>query len=173
MKRSILIGLFALVTGMLYAQGDVNPTAPRMEHTQSFDGFLLDLDALYPTEPVKPMTQSLQALMPDYSQLLLPTPSVTFGTLSGSLFSPSYSLGTFTTTHFNAMPTIGNVQVANFRLRNGMTISTMGDYDANGHRVNRPVLPWQRNNFQGAFQIKSGDGKFSFGIHVSNGAGPY
>ena len=46
MKRSILIGLFALVTGMLYAQGDVNPTAPRMEHTQSFDGFLLDLGAV-------------------------------------------------------------------------------------------------------------------------------
>lgn len=173
MKRLLLIGLFALVAGMLYAQGDVNPTAPRMEQTQSFDGFLLDLDALYPTEPVKPMTQSLMALMPDYSQLLSLKPPVFYGTLSGSIFTPNYTLGAFPTTLFNAMPTIGNVQVANFRLNNGMTISTMGDYDANGQRVNRPVIPWQRNNFQGAFQVKSADGKFSFGIHVRNGAGPY
>ena len=173
MKRMLLIGLFALATGVLYAQGDVNPTAPRMEHTQDFGGFLLDLVALYPTEPAKPIAQALQALMPDFSQMLRLKPAVTFGTLSGSLFAPTYTLGTFTTTHFSAMPTMGNVQVANFRLKNGMTISTMGDYDANGHRVNRPVLPWQRNNFQGAFQVKSADGKFSFGIHVSNGAGPY
>ena len=173
MKRMLLIGLFALATGLLYAQGDVNPTAPRMEHTQNFDGFLLDLDALYPAEPLKPMTQSLMALMPDYSQLLLLKPTITFSTLNGSLFSPNYTLGTFYATHFNGMPTIGNVQVANFRLKNGMTISTMGDYDANGQRVNRPVNPWQRNNFQGAFQVKSADGKFSFGVRVSNGAGPY
>lgn len=182
MKHLFLIGIFLCVTSISFAQSDVNAdtlrvnpadfislsSSPRSDRSQTYDGFLLGINPLDLIESVQPLTQSLKALMPDFSQLL-PRPTVTFGTLSDHTLLPSYSLGSYGYSYFNTVPSIGNVQVANFRLNNGMTISTMGDYDANGSRVNRPVNPWQRNNFQGAFQLKSADGKFSFGIRVSNG----
>ena len=182
MKHLFLIGIFLCVTSISFAQSDVNAdtlrinpadfinlsSSPRMDRSQTYDGFLLDINPLDLIESsVKPLAQSLIALMPDFTQLV-PQSTVTFGTLSGQTL-PSFSLGSYGYSYFNTGPTTGNVQVANFRLKNGMTISTMGDYDANGSRVNRPVNPWQRNNFQGAFQLKSADGKFSFGIRVSNG----
>lgn len=182
MKHLFLIGIFLCVTSISFAQSDVkadtlrvNPAdfinlsgSPRMDRSQTYDGFLLDIKPLDLFESVQPLAQSLKALMPDFSQLL-PRSTVTFGTLSGNTLLPSFSLGSYGYSYFHSVPTTGNVQVANFRLKNGITISTMGDYDANGNRVNRPVNPWQRNNFQGAFQLKSADGKFSFGIRVSNG----
>ena len=182
MKHLFLIGILLCVASISFAQSDVNADTlrvnpadfinlsgnPRMDRPQTYDGFLLDIDLPHSTESTQPLFQSLKALMPDYSQLIPQSP-VTFGTLSGSTLLPSYSLGSYGNSYFNTVPSIGNIQVANFRLKNGMTISTMGDYDANGSRVNRPINPWQRNNFQGAFQLKSADGKFSFGIRVSNG----
>lgn len=182
MRQLFLIGILLSVSCISFAQSDVNTDTlrinpadlidlsgnPRMDRSQTYDGFLLDIDLLDSVESAQPLVKSLKALMPDYSQLI-PQSTVTFGTLSGSILLPSLSLGSFGNAYFNAVPSIGNIQVANFRLKNGMTISTIGDYDANGSRVNRPVNPWQRNNFQGAFQLKSADGKFSFGIRVSNG----
>ena len=182
MRQLFLIGIFLCVTSVSFAQGDVNTDtlrinpadyidlsgSPRMDRSQTYDGFLLDIDLLDSVEFAQPLAKSMKALMPDYSQLLPPS-TVTFGTLSGSMLLPSLSFSSFGNPYFNAVPSIGNLQVANFRLKNGMTISTIGDYDANGSRVNRPINPWQRNNFQGAFQLKSADGKFSFGIRVSNG----
>jgi len=174
MKRVLLIGLLTFVASTVYAQSDAEVSSPRMQPLQTYDGFLLDFNVATPTEPVHPLAKSLQALMPDYSQLLFPQqPSMTYGTLNSNLLMPSYTLGTIGATYMHGIPTTGNIQVANFKLKNGMTISTMGDYDAQGSRVNRPVLPWQRNNFQGAFQLKTSDGKFGISIHVSNGAGPY
>ena len=183
MKQLFIIGIFLCVTSVSFAQNDVNADtlrinpadfinlsgSPRMDRSQTYDGFLLDINQIDLVESsVKPLAQSLKALLPDFSQLF-PQSTVTFGTLSGHTLLPSFSLGSYGYSYFNTIPTTGNVQVANFRLKNGMTISTMGDYDANGSRVNRPVNPWQRNNFQGAFLLKSADGKFSFGIRVSNG----
>ena len=182
MKQLFLIGILLCVSSISFSQSEVNADtlrinpadfidlsgSPRMDRSQTYDGFLLDIDLLDSANSAQPLAKSLKALMPDYSRLI-PQSTVTFGTLSGSTLLPGFSLGSFGSSYFNAVPTIGNVQVANFRLKNGMTISTIGDYDANGSRVNRPINPWQRNNFQGAFQLKSADGKFSFGIRVSNG----
>ena len=44
-----------------------------------------------------------------------------------------------------------------------------GEYDANGRRVYNPsALPWERNNFNGAFELKSENG-FGLRIEVQQG----
>lgn len=48
------------------------------------------------------------------------------------------------------------MQMGSFKLKNGMRINTYGDYDKDGWRVpNRSAMPWERNNFRGAFELKS------------------
>lgn len=186
MKRLIVTGMLCCLVGNICAQGDVkadtlkvNPAdmidfsgAYRMENVRNYDGFLLDMNALNPIEtPMRPFSQSVQALMPDYSRLFQNT-GITYSTTTGSLFTsrPAYhSLSPIGIMTLGNTPTYSTMQVANFRLRNGMTFSTIGDYDEKGVRVNRPINPWQRNNFQGAFQLKSADGKFSFQVHVQQG----
>ena len=42
-----------------------------------------------------------------------------------------------------------------FKLKNGLHITTYGEYDADGNKVRNPsALPWERNNFNGAFEMK-------------------
>ena len=44
-----------------------------------------------------------------------------------------------------------------------MRIHTYGEYDKDGWKVPNPsALPWEKNNFKGAFELKSANG--SFGI---------
>ena len=60
--------------------------------------------------------------------------------------------------------------MSSFRLNNGWQLNTYGEYDADGNRVYNPsALPWQRNNFKGAFELKSQDGSFGFRIEVQHG----
>ena len=57
--------------------------------------------------------------------------------------------------------------MGSFQLKNGMRINTYGDYDKEGWRMpNRSALPWERNNFRGAFELKSEDGSFGLRIEV-------
>ena len=45
-----------------------------------------------------------------------------------------------------------------------------GEYDKDGWRVPNPsALPWQKNNFKGAFELKSQDGSFGIRIEVQKG----
>ena len=44
------------------------------------------------------------------------------------------------------------------------------DYDKDGWRVpNRSAMPWERNNFRGAFELKSANGNFGIRIEVQQG----
>lgn len=57
-----------------------------------------------------------------------------------------------------------------FQTENGMRINTYGDYDKDGWRVpNRSAMPWERNNFRGAFELKSANGNFGIRIEVQQG----
>ena len=52
----------------------------------------------------------------------------------------------------------------------GMRINTYGDYNKDGWRVpNRSAMPWERNNFRGAFELKSANGNFGIRIEVQQG----
>ena len=59
---------------------------------------------------------------------------------------------------------------SDLKLKNGMRINTYGDYDKDGWRVpNRSAMPWERNNFRGAFELKSANGNFGIRIEVQQG----
>ena len=51
-----------------------------------------------------------------------------------------------------------------------MRLNTYGDYNSQGYRMpNRSALPWERNNFRGAFELKSANGNFGIRVEVQQG----
>ena len=62
------------------------------------------------------------------------------------------------------------MQMGTFKLKNGWKINTYGDYDKDGWKVpNRSAMPWEKNNFRGAFELKSANGNFGIRIEVQQG----
>lgn len=65
-------------------------------------------------------------------------------------------------------------QTASFKLKNGMKLNTYGNFNAEGYRVHDPsALPWERNNFKGAFELKSANGAFGIKVEVRKENAPY
>lgn len=64
-------------------------------------------------------------------------------------------------------PTAPTLRSATFRLNNGWSITTYGEYDADGYKVHNPsILPGQNRSFNGAFEMKSENGNFGIRIGV-------
>ena len=63
-----------------------------------------------------------------------------------------------------------NWQGASYKLNNGMRINLYGEYDADGRKVYNPsAMPWERNNFNAAFEMKSANGNFGIKVEVHGG----
>ncbi len=169
MKKTILFVLFGMwVPIASFAQSEgvgdsIPPISLDGSRYQSFDGFLLDMGSMLVAPP--------QLLAPQLTY----RPYNDNGTFKNynELFRPwhrvTYDRGTyyFPFTPFSSFPTL---QSATFRLRNGLRITTYGEYDANGYKVRNPgALPWQRNNFHGALELKSGNGNFGVRIEMQRG----
>ena len=132
---------------------------------KDYGGFLLDM-GLMELAPTIPFTLrpefSYKDKMPDYNQLFKLNPNVMF--TQGNYSSMGRGM------NFFAAPS--SMTMSSFRLKNGMRINTYGEYNYKGERQIRPsALPWQRNNFNGAFELKSASG--NFGIRVEVGRGRY
>lgn len=127
-------------------------------------GFLLDMRILrLNAAPKLSLSWDLPDLSRDYSALFAPDPSVTYGKVSGSLWGTSS--GWFGGLYGN--PHAPALQMKSFLLKNGWRLNTYGQYDADGYRVPNPsALPWQRNDFHGAFELKSDNGAFKVKIEV-------
>ncbi len=121
---------------------------------------------------------SAQSEMPnmtkDYNQLFRLNTDVTYS----QGFTDSFSSSSFS--GFSGFSGFGYgwglssspqfMQMGSFKLKNGMRINTYGDYDKDGWRVpNRSAMPWERNNFRGAFELKSANGNFGIRIEVQQG----
>ena len=147
---------------------------------RNYGGFLLDMNSML--QPSQPMTTttvpSLSAPMQtslygyrDLDRMLQLKSKATYG-ISNTTFGISN-----TPFGFRSMPLgmgISSFHTANFKLNNGMTLTTYGNYDSSGRRhISQSALPWQRNNFQGGFKLKSANGNFSVQVHVSRGYVPY
>ena len=60
-----------------------------------------------------------------------------------------------------------SLQSITYKLKNGLRVSTYGEYDADGYkRYNPSALPWEKNDFHGAFEIKSENGNFGIRVGV-------
>lgn len=137
--------------------------APLLPSTvKNYGGFLLDMGAMNLHMPERPSLNNFKLVVPDaskdYSFLLHPQTNVIYSQETASMFSNGF------------WSTPSTLQMRSFRLNNGWKLNTYGEYDADGRKVYNPsALPWERNNFKGAFEMKSEDGSFGFRIEVQHG----
>ena len=145
---------------------------------KDFGGFILDMGTMLNAESLvvdAPFLPSL-SFLPGMDQASMFTirpeaftinPNITF---SGGLAS-TRSLSSYMSVLY---PGVGsgmvNWQGASYKLNNGMRINLYGEYDADGNRVVNPsAMPWQRNNFNAAFEMKSANGNFGIKVEVHGG----
>lgn len=187
MKRFILILTSLVVYGAsAWAQnevgtdslsrpnGDVPPadTEYLSGDVKSYDGFLLDMKSLLNT-PVPDLSRfklTVPNVSKDYNALFRSDTDAIYTSGLSNMFSSggSFYLNPFGLTGFGSP--MDNLQMGSFKLKNGWRLNTYGEYDKDGWRVPNPsALPWEKNNFKGAFELKSQDGSFGIRIEVQQG----
>ena len=190
MKRFlVLFSLLAIYCGIALAQteatadtlrqatSDIPPTGDQLlpDGVKSYDGFLIDMNSLVKL-PTPDMNKTYKIVIPDaskdYNWIFRLNPDVTYSSGLSNMFSlsgsPYFSSNPFSIMGFGN--TTDNLQMGSFRLKNGWRLNTYGEYDKDGWRVPNPsALPWQKNNFKGAFELKSQDGSFGIRIEVQKG----
>lgn len=184
-----LIALPAAPIASLHAQTerptDVQSPPPSAQEdvpgdVRSYGGYLLDMSLMGLAEP-QPVVRILDMPFPlarDYSRLFAPTESATYSVMPYSqVFSSSNrAAGGIryygpTTLYGSACISCGttDLQMGSFSLGNGLRLQTYGQYDADGHRVYNPsALPWEKNRFHGAFELKSANGSWGFRVEVEH-----
>lgn len=179
MKRLLLSISMFLVTAVAFAQSEaiadsISAISLDGSHYKSFDGFILDMGPMTITPPplVSPQLTyqpySSNGTIKNYNEIFRPGQNVTYDRGSYSMFMPIYSGISFGRYGWGGIqPTL---QSATFKLKNGLQITTYGEYDADGNKVwNQAALPWEKNNFNGAFEMKSENGNFGIRIEVQRG----
>ncbi|WP_291530537.1 occludin [Bacteroides sp. UBA939] len=176
MKVILFVIFFCLFAIRVNAQNEIPADSTHnitLSETKDFDGFLLDMSLMKMAAPQMPrFTLSIPDASKDYSFMFRLNPDATYSQGLSDMFSLGnstvYSMNPFGLTGFGS--SLHNLQMGSFRLKNGMRINTYGEYNKDGWRVPNPsALPWERNNFKGAFELKSANGSFGIRIEVQQG----
>ena len=187
--KQVCLFIIALFAGSisLYAQSEAQgdsirshvlpdgtpPEGALMPEVKNYDGFLLDMSLLKMEAPRLPeFTLEIPDASKDYSRMFRLNPNATYSQGLSNVFSLTnstvYSMNPFGLSGFWSSPE--NLQMGSFTLKNGMRIHTYGEYDKDGWKVPNPsALPWEKNNFKGAFELKSANGSFGIRIEVQQG----
>ena len=187
--KQVCLFIIALFAGSisLYAQSEAQgdsirshvlpdgtpPEGALMPEVKNYDGFLLDMSLLKMEAPRLPeFTLEIPDASKDYSRMFRLNPNATYSQGLSNVFSLTNStvdsMNPFGLSGFWSSPE--NLQMGSFRLKNGMRINTYGEYDKDGWKVpNHSALPWEKNNFKGAFEMKSSNGAFGIRIEVQQG----
>lgn len=187
--KQVCLFIIALFAGSisLYAQSEAQgdsirshvlpdgtpPEGALMPEVKNYDGFLLDMSLLKMEAPRLPeFTLEIPDASKDYSRMFRLNPNATYSQGLSNVFSLTnstvYSMNPFGLSGFWSSPE--NLQMGSFRLKNGMRINTYGEYDKDGWKVpNHSALLWEKNNFKGAFEMKSSNGAFGIRIEVQQG----
>ena len=187
--KQVCLFIIALFAGSisLYAQSEAQgdsirshvlpdgtpPEGALMPEVKNYDGFLLDMSLLKMEAPRLPeFTLEIPDASKDYSRMFRLNPNATYSQGLSNVFSLTnstvYSMNPFGLSGFWSSPE--NLQMGSFRLKNGMRINPSGEYDKDGWKVpNHSALPWEKNNFKGAFEMKSSNGAFGIRIEVQQG----
>ena len=150
------------------------PTGEQLlpDGVRSYDGFLIDMNNLVKM-PTPDTDRAYKIVIPnaskDYNWIFRLNPDVTYSSGLSNMFSlsgsPYFSRNPFGLTGFGHAT--DNLQMGSFRLKNGWQLNAYGEYDKDGWRVPNPsALPWQKNDFKGAFELKSQDGSFRVRFEV-------
>ena len=189
--KQVCLFIIALFAGSisLYAQSEAQgdsirshvlpdgtpPEGALMPEVKNYDGFLLDMSLLKMEAPRLPeFTLEIPDASKDYSRMFRLNPNATYSQGLSNVFSLTnstvYSMNPFGLSGFWSSPE--NLQMGSFRLKNGMRINTYGEYDKDGWKVpNHSALPWEKNNFKGAFEMKSSNGAFGYASKCNKGTG--
>lgn len=160
-----------LTNGNVQAGGDKEiPSAG----IQPMGDFLIDMDLmkLHTAPKLTDFKLEIPDASKDYNALFRLSPDVTYssGVTYQSWWYPTGSPWFYSRYGLNDWDITDNLQMGSFRLKNGMRINTYGHYNKDGYRVANPsALPWERNNFKGAFELKSENGAFGIRIEVEQG----
>ncbi len=181
MKQILTLVLMLTVCSVSYAQHETGhdslpvlppPTDTAIEPlpaTKSFGGFLIDMTLMNLQAPPRfsEFKLELPEPRPDFSQLFQLNPRITYSqaTTSWGISNGIQSWGNSYPGSWGSTPT--TLQMESFQLKNGLRIHTYGQYNQEGRKVYNPsALPWERNDFKGAFELKSSNGAFGVRIEV-------
>lgn len=154
---------------------DISSKENLLPEVKNYNGFLLDMSLMNITAPKLPsFSLKIPDASKDYNSIFRLNPDATYSQGLSDLFSLSnsryFGLNPFGLTGFGNPAE--NLQMGSFKLKNGMRINTYGEYDKDGWKVPNPsALPWEKNNFKGAFELKSANGSFGIRIEVQQGKG--
>lgn len=178
-KIFILIALFATACPEAWSQAE----KPAGSHVQTpagvkdFGGFLLDMGTMLNAEllvlppPVFSHLSWDTFANPDALPLLTVSPEAlridtrvtSIGGVLDGVLNPNLASQVFPGTKGTRLDLRG----VTYRLNNGLKISTYGEYDADGYRRYNPAaLPWEKDDFNAALELKTDDGKFGLRIGV-------
>ena len=176
MKR--LLTILLLLTSILSLQAQTE-TEGRMEgsRVKDFGGFILDMSTMLNAESLTlpPFITPLTPLSPTDGISFTPinfdafklNPNLTY---LGTMNLPTSYTSPLSVLHTGVGSGMLKWQGASYRLNNGMRINLYGEYNADGHKVYNPsALPWERNQFHGAFEMKSANGSFGIKVEVHGG----
>ncbi len=177
MKKLILFLSLILSVGFASAQSEIPSDSIRRApstNIKEFGGFLLDMGLMNVATPELPkFNLDMPNMTKDYNQL--------FRLKHGYyLFSRIHRLFFFVfllrVCRFWIRIWLGIVFFSTvyadgiFQTEKRNENHTYGDYNKDGWRVpNRSAMPWERNNFRGAFELKSANGNFGIRIEVQQG----
>lgn len=172
MKKLIFLISLLLSTAAVFAQSELPSDSIRRapsENIKEFGGFLLDMGLMGVTAPKLPkLNLDIPNVTKDYNELFRLNPDVIYTQGFTNAFSPSFSSFGYGWGLSTSTPQY--MQTATFKLKNGMRMTVSGDYNADGWKVpNRSAMPWEKNNFRGAFELKSANGAFGIRIEVQQG----
>lgn len=171
MKKLILFLSLILSVGFASAQSELPSDSLRRvppANVKEFGGFLLDMSLMKVTPPELPnFSLDIPNATKDYNQIFRMNTDAIYSQGFMNTYSPSFS-GFGYGWGLSSSPQF--MQMGSFKLKNGWRINTYGDYDKDGWRVpNRSAMPWEKNNFRGAFELKSANGNFGIRIEVQQG----
>lgn len=172
MKKLILSLSLLLSVSLASAQSEIPSDSIRRvpsANIKEFGGFLLDMGLMNVATPQLPsINLDMPNITKDYNQIFRLNSDISYTQGFTTTFSPSPFSGFGYNGGFSSSPQF--MQMGSFKLKNGMQINTYGDYDKDGWRVpNRSAMPWEKNNFRGAFELKSANGAFGIRIEVQQG----
>ena len=173
MKKLILFLSLVLSVGFASAQSEVPSDSIRRtpsSNMKEFGGFLLDMGLMNVAPPKLPkLNLDIPDVSKDYNQIFRMNTDATYTQGFTDAFSSPFSgFGYGYGWGLSSSPQF--MQMGTFKLKNGWKINTYGDYDKDGWKVpNRSAMPWEKNNFRGAFELKSSNGNFGIRIEVQQG----
>ena len=170
MKKLILFLSLILSVGFASAQSEVPSDSIRRapsSNIKEFGGFLLDMGLMNVAPPKLPkFSLDVPDVSKDYNQIFRLNTDATYTQGFTDAFSSPFSgFGYGYGWGLSSSPQF--MQMGTFKLKNGWKINTYGDYDKDGWKVpNRSAMPWEKNNFRGAFELKSANVHFGIRIEV-------